>query len=196
VIEPYGQVALKGTWIPGDVAVDASLVQKTKVLGVAAVSGAGWVQLRRLEEADGYSSREAEFIALTTGLGMVPEGNSGTLYSDNKGVVAEINNILARGHREGHRPPWLSKMVYNRLWTLLERRRMIIVWRRRNSTELMQLADSFAWRCSRPEFDGQAVSEALIWKRGAGRNLDENVEHIQRVEHRYCSTGGWHLHSL
>jgi ribonuclease HI len=185
---PYGRVTLRQEASAGDVAVDASYRKDSGMLGVAAVSGAGWVRLGRLPDAEDQTSGNAEFMAIIAGLELMPPGNRGILHSDHQGWVEWFDKARADNFKNLY-GKHISLDALDRVRSLLADRSMKIRWAPRNSTEMLRAADKLAGMCSQPEFDHHALSAALVWQRGRSP-WEQNVNLIQGIEYFYCDSAG------
>lgn len=178
---PYGYVDLRysGSW--GDVAVDASV--RPGGFGVAAVSGAGWVQVLRADNEPDSNTHAAELLAVHAGVSMMPPGTTGRVWCDNLAVVERLDRLAWRRPDYRH-PGWASERLHQSLTDLLRERNMTVRWRRRCSTPMLELADTLAKLASAPVFDGQAMAEHLDWTRPADSRA------AGRTRYLYCTTDG------
>lgn len=197
VHSPFGRANLSVQGRPVDVAVDASFRPDLGIIGIAAVTGAGWVQLGRLTGADDFTSADAEFMAMAAGLELVPEGTKGVLYSDDLGLVTQLNRLVARRFRmpgDSRIREWLSQATFDRLRHTMRTRSMTIRWARRNSTWQLTLADQLAGHCSKQQFDDDAVNTLLAWQRGEGFS-ERQPNYIELIEYPCSTTDGRFLYS-
>lgn len=177
--EPYARLLPRLTGRPRDVAVDASV--RENIVSVAAVSGRGWLKLWRESYIRPPVTTAAEVLAICAGLDLVPEGSFGNVWSDCQPAVDEIGR-WRRCDFAVKPPHWLAADTYHWLADLLNTRRMRVRWRPRNSTLMLELADTYSKLGAAREFNAAGMATRTRWVRRDDEELDgATVRHCYRL---------------